>query len=292
MCSFSPIRLGGARAERELDWQALRNIGSEGKQMDECEDMQSGRLDPAKLDVAAKPRRKRRKRNRPEPSAELREWEKAAERRAYARPHPPGIMLEPTGLGDEHWTSPHNDAELWTLQLADAFGTRSRAVVATFMGQLEALCGNDHWDETAKQWRLDENQFSAALAVVSSVKPRNEMEASLAAQMVAIHLLTMKLTARAIKYDYDTRTAAAAGKLARTFTLQLETLQSLRGKRKTVKQSITVRKDLHQHVHYHRGEAGSDGQAHGPLAAPVDECAALRGPEPGRDAMSLSSDEG
>ncbi len=260
--------------------------------MSECEDMQSGRLDPAKLDVAAKPQRKRCKRNRPEPTAELREWEKAAERRAYARPHPPGIMLEPAGFDKEYWTAPHSDLELWTLQLADAFGTRSRAVVATFMGQLEALCGSNYWDDDAKQWRLDENQFSAALAVVSSVKPRNEMEASLAAQMVAIHLLTMKLTARAIKYDYDTRSAAAAGKLARTFTLQLETLQSLRGKRKTVKQSITVRKDLHQHVHYHRGEAGSDRQAHGPPTTVVDQCAALRSPEPGRDAVPLSGDKG
>lgn len=118
------------------------------------------------------------------------------------------------------------------------------------------------------------------------------MEASLAAQMVAVHLLTMKLAARSIKYDYDTRTAAAAGKLARTFTLQLEALQSLRGKRKTVKQSITVRKDLHQHVHYDRGEAGSEGQTQGRLARTVDQCAALRGPEPGRDAVPLSCNEG
>jgi hypothetical protein len=260
--------------------------------MNECEDMQSGRLDPAKLDVAAKPRRKRRKRNRPEPSAELREWEMAAKRRAYARPHPPGIMLEPAGRDKEHWSAPHNDDELWWLQLADAFGTRSRAVISTFLGQLEALCEGNVWDDEARQWRMDENEFSAALTIVNSIKPRNEMEAALAAQMVAIHLLTMKLAARSIKYDYDTRTAAAAGKLARTFTLQLEALQSLRGKRKTVKQSITVRKDLHQHVHYHRGEAGSDRQAHGPLTAPVDECAALQGPEPGRDAVPLPGDEG
>lgn len=260
--------------------------------MSECDDMQNGRLDPAKLDVTAKPRRKRRKRNRPEPTAELREWEKAAERRAYARPHPPGIILEPAGFDKEHWTAPHSDPMLWTLQLADAFGTRSRAVVATFMGQLEALCGDNQWDDASKQWRLDENQFSTALAVVSSVKPRNEMEASLAAQMVAIHLLTMKLTARAIKYDYDTRTAAVAGKLARTFTLQLESLQSLRGRKRTAHQSIKVRKELHQHVHFHRGEAGSDGQAQGPLAATVDQCAALRSPEPGWVAVPLSGDEG
>ena len=42
------------------------------------------------------------------------------------------------------------------------------------------------------------------------------MEAALAAKMVAIHLLTMKVTAFAIQHEYDTGTAATAGKLART----------------------------------------------------------------------------
>jgi len=43
--------------------------------------------------------------------------------------------------------------------------------------------GYSHWDDEAKQWRLDENEYSAALSIVNSVKPRNEMEACLAAQM-------------------------------------------------------------------------------------------------------------
>ena len=255
-------------------------------------DMQDGRIDPAKLDVAEKPRRRCRKRNRPEPAAELRDWEKAAEQRAYARPYPPGIMLEPVGRDKEDWTAPHSDPGLWELQLADAFGTRSQAVIATFMGQLEALCDQSYWDETTKQWRLDENQFSAALALVNNVKPRNEMEAALAAQMVAVHLLTMKIAARAITFDYDTRTAAAAGKLARTFTLQLEMLQSLRGRKRTTRQSIKVTKELHQHVHYHRGEGENDGQPHGRPATIVDQCATLPSPEPGGESVSLSGDEG
>ncbi len=167
--------------------------------------------------------------------------------------YPPGVMLEAAGMDKEHWTAPHNDSGLWSLQLADAFGTRPRAVVATFMAQLEALCAPNHWDEEAKQWRLDENQFSAALAIVNSLKPRNEMEAALAAQMVAIHLLTMKASARALQYDGDTRTAATSAKLARAFTGQLEALQSLRRRSRTARQSITVKKEVHQHVYYHGG---------------------------------------
>jgi hypothetical protein len=104
----------------------------------------------------------------------------------------------------------------------------------------------------------------------------------------------MKVTARALKYDYDTRTAAAAGKLARTFTLQLETLQTVRGRKRTARQSIKVRKETHhhQHIHVHRGEGQSEGQPHGPRAATVDHCAALWSPEPGREALPLPGDEG
>ena len=48
-------------------------------------------------------------------------------------------------------------------------------------------------------WSVDEDEFSAALAVMNSVKPRNEMEAMLAAQMAAIHMLTMKVAARVVQ---------------------------------------------------------------------------------------------
>lgn len=253
---------------------------------------QDGRIDPAKLDAAAKPKRKRRRRNRPEPAAELRIWETAAEKRAFARPYPPGVMFEPTGYDEETPTAPHSDDNLWALQLADAFGTRSSAVIATFMNQLEALCGRDYWDEDAKQWRLDENQFSAALAIVNSVKPRNEMEAALAAQMVAIHLLTMKVAARGLRYDGETQTAATAGRLARTFTLQMEALRSLRGRKRTARQSITVRKELHQHVHYHRGEGESEGQPHEREANATDQRAALPSPDKGGDVVPMPRREG
>ena len=260
--------------------------------MSDMGDLQDGRVVPEKLDVASKPRRKLRNLNRPEPSVELRELGKGARRRADKRQYPPGVMLEAAGMDEEHWTAPHSDTDLWMLQLADAFCTRSRAVIATFMGQLEALCGPSHWDDVTKQWRLDENQFSAALAIVNSVKPRNEMEAALAAQMVAIHLLTMKVAARALKYDSDTRTAATAAKLARAFTDQMAALKVHRQRGRTAKQAITVRKELHQHIHYHRGEGESDGQPHERDAAPADQRATLPSPEPGGEPLPLPGDEG
>jgi len=254
--------------------------------------MQSATVDPAKLDAAGPQGSKDKKRKRPEPAAELRNWEEGADKRAQARPYPPGIMLEPVGLNQEAWTAPHNDESLWTLQLADAFGTRSQSVMATFLRQLEALCGDSFWDDEAKQWRLDEQEFNAALAIVNSVKPKNEMEAAFAAQMVAVHLMTMKVSARALKYDCDTRTAATAAKLAKTFTGQLEALQSMRGEKPETHQTITVKKELHQHVHYHRGEEKSDGQPHERTATVVDQRPALPGSQSSGQAVPLSSRKG
>ena len=253
---------------------------------------QDGRLDPAKLDVLAKPKRRRRARKLPEPDRELRDGMAKAEARAFARPYPPGIILEPAGFDKEHWTSPHNDVGLWQLQLADALGTRSRAVVITFISQLEALCGKSHWDDHAKQWRIDENELSAVLAMVNTIKPRDEIEAALAAQMVAVHLLTMKLAARALKYESDTQSASVLAKLARTFTIQMEALRANRTKRPVSRQSIKVRKETHQHIHYHRGDDGNDRQAHGRATDVVDECAALPSPDAGGRVVPLPSRKG
>lgn len=237
-----------------------------------------GDLDPAALDVAKRPRRHMR--NRPEPSPELRAWEGAAESRLLSRPVPPGVMLEPAGFDDEHWTAPHNDPSLWTLQLADAFGTRSQAVFITFMQQLERLTGKAHWDEDAKQWRLDENEFSASLAIVNSTRPGNEIEACQAAQMVALHLLTMKIAAQAIRNPYDTRSAMTAAKLANAFSGQVEAMQSLKGRRRTARQTIKVTKEVSIHAHHYdyRGAGERGNRPHGRKdsnAAAIDDQSTL-----------------
>ena len=258
----------------------------------------SGGLDPASLDVT-KRRRRRRARNRPEPSPELRAWEVDAEKRAFARPVPPGVMLEPAGFDEEHWTSPHNDLGLWSLQLADAFGTRSTAVFVTFMHQLERLTGKDYWDEDAKQWRLDENEFSASLAIINSTKPRNEIEACQAAQMVAVHLLTMKVAAYAIRHEYDHRSAITVAKLANAFSGQIAASQSLKGKSRSTRQTIKVTKESHYHDHRHVHTGGGHeigGRPHererGRTEKTPDQCAALPSSDPGGNVVPLPSDPG
>lgn len=250
-----------------------------------------GLIDPA--DTVAGKRQKRKKRKRPEPRPELKDWKPGARKRADGRPFPPDIMLEPAGMDEEFWTAPHKDDELWRLQLADAFGTRSMSVIWTFLEQMERLCGKNIWDETAHQWRRDEHEFSAALAMINSLKPRNELEAAHAAQMVAVHLLTMKVAARAIRYEYDTRTASMAGKLARTFTMQREALERLRKPNRTSRQSIKVSRETHhhQHIHVHRGDQQNDGQPYGREATLINQRTALPSPDEAGDSMPLPCDE-
>src|SRR3546814_13137920 len=85
----------------------------------------------------------------------------------------------------------------------------------------------------------------------------------LAAQMVATHLLTMKVGARALRYDYDTRTAASYAKLAKAFAMQTDAMQGLKGRKRTARQSIKVTRESHhhQHIHVHRGPEQNDGQS-------------------------------
>jgi hypothetical protein len=202
-------------------------------------------------------------------------------------------MLVPNEDGGEAWSCPHTDAKLWALQLADAFGTRSVAVVSTFLAQLQSLLGQGKWDDGLGRWRYDEDEFSAILAMISSIRPRNEMEAALAAQMVAVHLMQIKLSAQALTLGMDEKSVALAGKLARTFAMQAQSLQALRGKSKTTRQNIKVSKELHQHVHYHTPGGGQQitGQPLGAGALQPEKCPALQGQKPRRQDVRLSSRE-
>lgn len=219
-----------------------------------------GDIDPATVDLAD--RQARRARNRPATPPELRGWEDAAQRRMMRRPYPVNIMLEPAEIeGREHWTSPHDDPGLWTLQLAEALGTRSQAVLSTFVAHLEELVGATMWDAETERRRVNESEFSAMLSIINSQKPNDEMQAMLCAQMVAVHWLQMKVSARAIRYPYETKTVAAAGKLARTFVMQMDALQQAKGKRRTSRQTIKVTKEIHQHVHYHATQGAKETNA-------------------------------
>lgn len=93
---------------------------------------------------------------------------------------------------------------------------------------------------------FDATAFTASL--VAGVKPRDQVEAMLAAQMAAIHNATMKLAARINRVgtlpQYDSA-SRSLNQLSRTFTAQVDALTRYRS---GGQQKMTV-----EHVHVYEG---------------------------------------
>lgn len=216
---------------------------------------------------AAKPKKTWRKdRKKPDPPENLAAGKADARAFADSLPLQPGVVVEPRG---ENWQvqAPHNDEELWTLQLVQAFGTRSRALLKVFVDQLAKLCPQD-WDADRQSWRTNETEWNALLALVADHQPENSAQAALAAQMTAVHLMTMRVSEHALNRGFTVleRDAALASRLARTFAAQCEAMQALKGKSRTTKQEFHVRKETQVNVQYNdnrRGGGENADQSHG-----------------------------
>lgn len=253
-------------------------------------------IDPARIDVIEQPKRRRKRKAAPmQPS--LKPWVEQAERRARRRPITPGIMIDAHKDGNQ-FTAPHDGQNAWELQIADAFGTRSVPVMKLFLDQLAGLCGED-FDYSVEVWKPNEMELNAILAIVNSVRPKDESEAMLACHMCATHLMMMRTAKQALKGYMDIQTAATAGKLARTYVMQLDALGKLRGKGSSSRQRITVKHEKHvhhhQHVHIEGGGSEFGGQPHEVMDDRPDKNggrAALPSPDQGGRVVPLRSGEG
>lgn len=193
--------------------------------------------------------------------------------------------------------SPYAETDDWEALICEAFGTASQSTVTAFMQQLQRLVGEYH---DGKRWRPDDYALTAALNVVASTQPRNEMEAALAAQMVAVHLLTMKASSQAMEEGYLSPLAAATvSRLARTSAQQAVALAKVQGKA-TQRIVVNYERHDHQHIHYHHHRAdrgGGDfvGQPLGPsceTGVQYERRPALPCPNAERVALSEAGAEG
>jgi hypothetical protein len=201
-----------------------------------------------------------------------------------------GVVLTPSDGCDYAVGPPHGDHAGWEARIRSAFSAHRLSTAIAFLDQLTSLC-TISYDRGSGQWKPSEIELNFALGIIDSIRPRNQMEAALAAQMVAVHFMQMRMSSRMLgeqdigSRDANAREAAVAGKLARTFAMQMDTLNRIRGRR-TARQSIKVKKELHQHVHYHdhRGDRGSGAEPQ--AAIPVRQGASVS-PErtalPGQD---------
>jgi hypothetical protein len=161
--------------------------------------------------------------------------EKAALERHNARgldaPAAPRIKV----IGGKKFIMPdHPDERLACKLLMEALGTVSADFTAGLVGQLAYAGG-----------QIDEVALNFMLSVVQDVKPKDQLETMLAAQMVAIHMATMTFARRLARVEtiqQQDSAERALNKLARTYAMQMETLKRYRtgGEQKVTVQHVSV----------------------------------------------------
>jgi hypothetical protein len=208
-------------------------------------------------------------------------------------PIPVGVRAMPDGT----YTSPHIDTDGWPRQICAAFGTRSEGLAQTFIEELKRLA--------TRSGEIDEGKVNAALAIISSVDPQNAVEACLAAQMVALHWLSIESASRALASPRVENVIAAA-KVTRAFGEHAQILAKLQGRMKREPQAIHVEKHEHHHHHEHRGTGETESQVHvatarceetprvfdGPAPRQLEGCAEVRSEDTGGRVVSLAGRQG
>jgi hypothetical protein len=129
----------------------------------------------------------------------------------------------------------HPDERLGYALLMEALGTVS---VDFLVGLLDQLA-NTHGRQ------VDEGALNFMLSVVQGVKPKDQLEAMLAAQMAAIHMATMTFARRLAHVEtiqQQDSAERALNKLARTYAMQMEALKRYRtgGEQKVTVQHVSV----------------------------------------------------
>lgn len=122
-------------------------------------------------------------------------------------------------------------------QIERAFGTKSHEFVDGLMGQLINIGSQGK--------EVDEKGTAFVSAIVAGVKPNDQLEAMLAAQMAAVHNATMTFARRLAHVEnikQQDSASRAFNQLARTFTAQVEALKRYRtgGQQHVTVKHVTV----------------------------------------------------
>jgi hypothetical protein len=117
----------------------------------------------------------------------------------------------------------HPEQVVGEVLLMAALGTMDRDFLAGIVGQLA--------DAATHDGKVNEQTLNFMLSVVKGIKPRDQVETLLAAQMAAIHVATLSSAwrlARAESLLWQDCAERAVNKLARTFAVQTEALKRYR----------------------------------------------------------------
>jgi len=179
-----------------------------------------------------------------------------ARKRTKARSPRIAMHIKDRGTGVPTLYPDHSDEEGHQYRLADAFGTRSLQFVYSMLKGLGNATADPSLNMDFGPASPDQVAFNAALAVIDGVRPKDEIEAMLAAHMAVTNIVLLELIARTRgavaghRYEGNgIRRLDVLGNLTtkfmRTYTMQVEALTR---KRRKGQQNIKVK-----HVHVYAG---------------------------------------
>jgi hypothetical protein len=134
----------------------------------------------------------------------------------------------------------HPNQGIAYVLLGEALGTTDNDFLTGLLNQLANASRQDG--------KVDEGALNFMLSVIKGIKPKDQVEALLAAQMAAVHEATMTFARRLAHVDtlpQQDSAERAFNKLARTFVTQMEALKRYRT---GCEQKVTV-----QHVSVSEG---------------------------------------
>jgi hypothetical protein len=213
----------------------------------------------------------------------------------------PRVKLEPLPGGGVRISPDHPMRALGVMAFEQVFGTVSADFAGLMLDGLAAAM-------TIDRDTIDEQTLNGILGALHGINPGDEVEAMLAAQMVATHLAAMECLrrARAPGQSFEGRdmNLRHATKLTRTYTMQVDSLKRYRSKGE---QRVVVQ---HQHVNVtadraavqvnNGAEPASSGRgaasnleerSHGQQLVHAPELA-MRCPEPARGTLPVAGGEG
>src|ERR1700704_1936088 len=131
----------------------------------------------------------------------------------------------------------HPDQGIGFTLLMEALGTADQDFLNGLLGQLA--------NASTRGSQIDERGLNFMVSLVKGIKPRDQIEAMLAAQMAAVHMATMTFAGRLAHVDkipQQDSAERAFNKLARTFATQMEALKRYRngGEQKVIVQHVSV----------------------------------------------------
>ena len=130
----------------------------------------------------------------------------------------PRIKLTSRGFAIDH-----PDPELGEQLMADAFGVADSDAMYGILRQLVKASVSGR--------KPDPGTLAFMISMVESIKPRDSIEAMLVAQMVSVHVMTMRCAYQFANADDIARQDSASralGRLARTFPAQIDALNRYR----------------------------------------------------------------